>query len=235
MAYTGIDTNNVTLNSVNSSVVNSITNASQPTVSEDAVGGKLDNQAFMTLLLEELKNQDPTQPMDSEKILSQTSQLATLESADKTNSSLEALAGSLTQTNQFSTIGAIGKLANTGLDSLVYEEGTTTAFELYFPSDIKNGNISIVDTSGNTVRNIALDEGAGGVQRFDWNGMDDTGGTAASGSYLVQANYIDSDGATHETTMGTYPITSVLFENGEAKMKLGSKYFALSDIQEVYQ
>jgi flagellar basal-body rod modification protein FlgD len=39
----------------------------------------LSKDDFMTLLLVELQHQDPTEPMDSEKILSQTSQLATLE------------------------------------------------------------------------------------------------------------------------------------------------------------
>ena len=50
---------------------------------------------FLKLLLTEMQYQDPTQPMDTDKILSQTSQLATLESADNTNKALEALSASL--------------------------------------------------------------------------------------------------------------------------------------------
>ena len=45
----------------------------------------LQKDDFLKLLLVELQHQDPTEPMDSEKILSQTSQLATLESAQNTN------------------------------------------------------------------------------------------------------------------------------------------------------
>ena len=55
----------------------------------------LDKDSFMKLLLVELQHQDPTDPMDADKILTQTSQLATLESASNTNKALEDLATQL--------------------------------------------------------------------------------------------------------------------------------------------
>ena len=58
-------------------------------------GSVLDKDSFMKLLLVELEHQDPTDPMDSDKILTQTSQLATLESASNTNKALEELATQL--------------------------------------------------------------------------------------------------------------------------------------------
>ena len=59
---------------------------------------------FMKLLLVQLQHQDPTEPMDSEKILTQTSQLAGLEASSNTNKALEDLAASLSNTQQFTTI-----------------------------------------------------------------------------------------------------------------------------------
>ena len=87
---------------------------------------------FMKLLLVELQHQDPTEPMDSEKILTQTSQLASLESAENTNKALEDLAASLSNTQQFTTISAIGKTADLGSDSIIFEKGSTSNFEVYF-------------------------------------------------------------------------------------------------------
>ncbi len=95
----------------------------------------------MTLLLVELQNQDPTEPMDSEKILTQTSQLAGLEASENTNKALEDLAASLSSTQQFSTIAAIGKTADLGSNAIVLEEGSASTFEVYFPSDIQQGTV----------------------------------------------------------------------------------------------
>jgi len=79
------------------------------TTQDKSILGKDD---FMTLLLVELQHQDPTEPMDSEKILSQTSQLATLEASENTNQALSDLAASLGSSQQYSTIAAIGKTAD---------------------------------------------------------------------------------------------------------------------------
>ena len=78
------------------------------TTEDKTILGKDD---FMTLLLVELQHQDPTEPMDSEKILSQTSQLATLEASENTNKALADLATSLGASQNFSSISAIGKTA----------------------------------------------------------------------------------------------------------------------------
>ena len=86
----------------------STTTAQTSTVNPNSVLGKDD---FLKLLLLELKYQDPTAPMDSEKILSQTSQLAALEASENTNKALSDLAASLTSSLQYSGISAIGKIA----------------------------------------------------------------------------------------------------------------------------
>ena len=72
--------------------INSVgTNAATATTSSTTVNpnGVLGKDDFLKLLLLELKYQDPTSPMDSEKILSQTSQLAGLEASENTNKALD--------------------------------------------------------------------------------------------------------------------------------------------------
>ena len=71
------------------------------TVNPKSIMGKDD---FLKLLLTELQHQDPTSPMDSEKILSQTSQLASLEAQDKTNKALEALTASFGGNKNFNAV-----------------------------------------------------------------------------------------------------------------------------------
>jgi len=90
--------------------VNSVTNAnstvgSTTTTSSSSSGG-VDYNMFLQLLIAEMKNQDPTNPMDTSQYMSQFAQLSTVEQAMQTNSKLDALLSSqsLSQAN-----GLIGK------------------------------------------------------------------------------------------------------------------------------
>jgi len=214
---------------------------------------QLSKDDFMKLFLTELQYQDPTAPMDTEKILAQTSQLATIESADNTNQALTDLTAALGQTKEFSTISAIGKMADTGSDGIAFDQGTDSVFEIYFPADVKLGSVIITDETGKEVGAVydVIDESGkkindltnpqppltAGVYRFAWNGADLKGGKAESGIYHVNATYIDSNNTTagiQKTSLGAYPIESERFENGKTFVKLGSSYVPLENIVEVY-
>ncbi len=195
---------------------------------------KLGKDDFMTLLLVELQHQDPTEPMDSEKILSQTSQLASLESAENTNKTLQDLADSMGSTQQFSTIGAIGKTADLGSDAIVHDEGGSSSFEIYFPESIQQGSVEILDSNNNLVKSMDIGTNPSGVYQFTWDGLDSAGNGANSGIYHVKAKYTDQDGTARETRLGAYPIESVRFDGGQTLLKLGSNYVPLENVKEVY-
>lgn len=201
--------------------------------------GILGKDDFLTLMLVQMQHQDPTEPMDAEKILSQTSELAGLEAATNTNKALEELTASLANSQdfsaQFSTIGAIGKMADTGSDGIVLDETGSAGFEVYFPTDVKHGTIEVADGNGNVVRNIDLEENDSGTFRFDWDGLSDAGSRVEPGIYHVNSSYIDSTDTARTTRLGAYPISSVRFENGEAQARLGSSYVPFSSIVEVYE
>ena len=201
--------------------------------------GILGKDDFLKLLLVQLQYQDPTEPTDSGTILTQTSQLAGLEASENTNKSLEELAATLQQTSQFSsqfsTIAAIGKIADTGSNGLVLEKGDQPSFEVYFPEEIASGNIEIKDDKGTIVRTIEIIPNEKGVYSFDWDGITNGGGAAEEGIYYIEASYKNEAGDSLKTRAGSYPIESVRFEDGETLVKLGSSYVSLSAIQEIYQ
>ncbi len=188
----------------------------------------------MTLLLVELQHQDPTEPMDSEKILTQTSQLATLESTENTNKALSDLAVSLGASQQFSTISAIGKTADLGSNAIGHDKGSASSFEVYFPEDIENGVVEILDGNGNIVGTMPVESNLSGVYQFDWEGTLTDGTEADSGMYYITASYNDTSGNAQTTRMGAYPIESVRFEGGSTLVKVGSSYVPLENIVEVY-
>ena len=196
--------------------------------------GKLGKDDFMKLLLVQLQYQDPTSPMDTEKILTQTSQLAALESSDNTKTALENLSAALGTAQQFSTISAIGKTADLGSDAISLTKGSTSTFEVYFPKSIQDGTISIKDSNGATVKTLSIGTNPSGVYQFTWDGTDQAGNQANGGIYHVTADYADQSGATQTTRLGAYPIESIKFDKGTAYAKLGSNYVSLDKISEVY-
>jgi len=211
------------------------TNATANTAANTALNKTtLGKDAFMKLLLVQLQYQDPTSPMNAEKILTQTSQLAALESTDKTNKALTNLAASLGNTQQFSTIAAIGKTANLGSDAISLNKGTKTTFEIYFPKDVQQGSVVITDANGNTVKTLDVGAKPKGVYQFTWDGSNNIGAQADSGVYHVNANYSDPNGTTLQTKLGTYPIKSVRFDKGKALVQVGSNYVPLDKIKEVF-
>ena len=194
----------------------------------------LSNDDFMTLLLVELQNQDPTDPTDTESILTQTSQLATLESSDNTNAALEDLSASLASSSDFGAISAIGKTADLGSNALSHTKGEDTTFDLYFPSDVASGDVEILDSNGNILKTIPADTGDAGVYTYTWDGTDTAGNQVDEGIYYVTASYTDAAGEDLTTRLGTYPIESIKFDNGSTYAKVASGYVALEDIAEIY-
>ncbi len=218
---------------ITSSLDTSLTSPTIPGVAENPAG-VLGKDDFLKLLLVELQHQDPTEPMDSAKILTQTSQLATLESAENTNGALEALAAQLGATQDFSVIASIGKIADLGSNAIALEEGAVSRFELYFPSDVREGNINVLDGSGNIIQTIDVGTNTTGTYEFEWNGSQADGTQAEEGIYYIEANYTDADDNARTSRVGAYPIESVRFDEGETMVKLGSQYVPFQNIKEVY-
>jgi flagellar basal-body rod modification protein FlgD len=197
---------------------------------------ELDKDAFLQLFLKELEMQDPTDPMDTEKMLEQTAYLSTMEMNENMQSTLDRLSNVITASLDFSATSLIGKMADTGYRYLnVTDEDSSLAFELYFGDDISSGEVEIKDQYGNIVKTFPLEAHTKGILSFEWDLTNDAGERVDSGSYEVTATYTSPDGTTHTTALGAYPVESVRFEGDEPEVKLGSNYYPLSQIQEVYE
>ena len=195
--------------------------------------GVLGKDDFLKLLMLELKNQDPTSPMDSEKILSQTSQLATLEASTNTTTALTTLATSLSTSAQFTGISAIGKIADTGSNAVTLTDGASTTFQLYLPSAATSGNVNIMDVNGTILKSMAIGATDAGVAQYSWDGTDNTGTKLKAGTYYAGSTYTKADGTSATTRVGLYPIDSIKFDSGKTYAKLGSSYIDFSTIKEI--
>ena len=221
-----------------STISNTTSTTTAPTTTNEIYenpDGVLGKDDFMKLLLAELQYQDPTDPVDSDKILTQTSELATLEATDNTNKALEDLAAQLGSSTDLNAISAIGKMGSLGTDSITLTDDSNPTFEIYFNHDVQSGTVTIADSNNNIVRSFDLESLSAGVHSFEWDGTDDSGDRLPEGSYSITADYTDGTTGSYSTAFGIYPIESVRFDEDSALLKMGSNYYPLENIKEIYQ
>jgi flagellar basal-body rod modification protein FlgD len=194
----------------------------------------LNKDDFLKLLLVQLQNQDPTNPQDTDKILQQTSELATLEASTNTNKALENLSSSLTSSAQYSTLTSIGKMADTGLTEVTLESGTPIDFPIYFPEDVDSGEIRIFNDQGILIDSLALNPTTKGTSTFTWDGKNKSGVPYADGDYRIEASYQTPSGENRSAQYGIYPIEAVRFDGSEAEFRIGDTYIPMSSVREIY-
>lgn len=203
--------------------------------------GKLDKEAFLKLFLEELKTQDPTAPMENEKILEQTSMLAELESQQLLKDLVEDMSDTFKKDSklsmQYNSVNMVGKSVETGQNSLAVDDVRDSKnFQLYFDEPIKSGQIEIKDEGGSLIQTISLNDhvGQSGYVDFSWNLQNATGEKVKPGAYSVNATYFNEKQQKLETELGRGKVQSVLFEDGQTYLKLGGGYVPAASVKEFY-
>src|SRR6478609_9308103 len=149
-------------------------------------------QAFLTLLTTQLKNQNPLDPLDTNQFTQQLVQFAGVEQQLKTNSELTTLVA-LQQTAQTTqALGFVGKTAVVDGSTTALTNGSAT-WKLGVPTD-SNVNISITNSTGQTVFTGSFAVNAGDNQPFVWNGKGNDGTQWPDGKYKLTATAADSVG-----------------------------------------
>jgi len=137
---------------------------------------------FMTLLVTQMKNQDPLNPLDNAQVTSQLAQLSTVTGVDKLNTTLESLMGSYQSSQSLQAAGMIGHGVLTAGSNLTLAGGhAILGIDLAEPADTVR--VSINDASGATVRTMDLGAKDAGTLPLTWDGMTDSGAAAADGQY----------------------------------------------------
>ena len=171
------------VDSVNSSTAGASATQSLTSSSAD-IGATQDR--FLKLLVTQMKNQDPLNPLDNAQVTSQMAQLSTVTGIDKLNATVQALSSSMLATQSLQAVSMIGHVALTEGDTMDLGKGKAYAgVELRQPSD--KLTVTISDEAGRTVRTLHLGSQEAGVVDVNWDGTTDGGGTAADGKYTFTA------------------------------------------------
>ena len=149
-------------------------------------------QTFLTLLTTQLQNQNPLDPLDTNQFTQQLVEFASVEQQLKTNDSLSTLV-SLEQTAQSTqALTFVGKTAVVNGNTAALTNSQAT-WELNIPSN-SNVNVSIANSSGQTVFSGTYAVNARNNQPFTWNGQGNDGTQWPDGQYTLTATATDSSG-----------------------------------------
>ena len=158
---------------------------------------------FLNLLVAQMKNQDPLNPLDNAQVTSQLAQLSTVQGIENMNSTLEALASSMGVNQMAQAANLIGRGVLVPGDSISPTElKDVMGFELSRPAD--KVTISINDASGELVRKIELGPKELGVNVLAWDGLTSNGTAAADGEYSFSI----------DATQGGQPVSSIALNLG---------------------
>jgi len=219
-----------------SAVTNTTTTVSQNsnTTASGNPKAQLQSQDFLMLLLQELEHQDPTSPMDTDKMLSQTSQLSALEAQNATKDAMTAMTTAFQSSAGYSMTAAIGKMATVGDGTVNLTDTGSTSFDFYLPTNATGVSVALTDSSGNLATTMSLGNQNAGTQTISWDGTDNTGKKLPAGAYKAKVYYYDTSGTAQTTTPGKLPVESVKFASGGTpQLKVGSQYYDMSQIQEL--
>jgi flagellar basal-body rod modification protein FlgD len=163
---------------------------------------------FMTLLVTQMKNQDPLNPLDNAQVTSQLAQLSTVTGIDKLNTTLEALQGSYQSSQALQSASMIGHSVLVPGSTLDLTGGKgLMGVELTEPAD--KVQITIRDASGKAVHTMDLGSMEVGTHPLQWDGTTDSGAAAADGSYKFEVTATRGSEKVTPTTLSFGAVGSV--------------------------
>lgn len=194
----------------------------------------LDKEAFLELLVTQLRYQNPLDPMDNTEFIGQLAQFSSLEQLTNINETIEGQEDVIQALDNTMMTNLIGREVMASEEVYQYSETNTSSmgFELPVSASIE---VTISDSDGNKIKTIDMGELTAGSYLIDWDGTDSDGSTVAAGDYTYAIEATSADGETATVTsylVGT--ITGMRFVDGVPVMFVGEQPVYPSQIVSIY-
>ncbi len=164
---------------------------------------KMGRDEFLRLLVTQLRNQDPMNPLQGHEFAAQLAQFSTVEELLNIQ---ESLAESAEATNMLSqsvnngmATSLIGKMIEAEGNGIELTEGSGASLRFQLQSDAINVVVRVRDASGNTLRTFEQGTQTAGMHEINWDGLDTNGKKAPPGQYSFDIHAYDANGETVET------------------------------------
>jgi flagellar basal-body rod modification protein FlgD len=206
------------------------TAASGGATSPDAMAQLSGNfSTFLTLLTSQLKNQDPTAPMDSNQFTQQLVEFSQVEQQINTNTNLKTLITQGTSQAGVTATAYLGKKVSvTNGDASLTSGAANWSYTL--GSAAAATQLTVTDANGKTVYTGAGQTGAGS-NTFSWNGQDNNGNSLADGTYKLSVSAKAADGSAITSTVASAgTVSQIDMTGGTPQLVIGNMEVALTDI-----
>jgi flagellar basal-body rod modification protein FlgD len=186
-----------------------------------ANGVTLGGTDFLTLMLAQLQNQDPTSPVDSNQFLSQLASLSEVQGITQLNTSFSSLSNSLVSSQALQASSLLGHQALVASSTgTLTSAGGTLSGAVSVPQTSSQVTLNITNSTGVLVRSLNLGAQPAGMANFSWNGQTSNGSQAPAGTYTLNAQVAGVSGGTAVTTLVNGTVDSVTMGSGSTGLTL---------------
>jgi len=225
-------TTTTTNNSVNTAAgIYEAVNGKKTTDTSDAT--KTQDQ-FLKLLIQQLKNQDPMNPMDSAATTTQLAQISTVTGVEKLNTTMSTLATSFTSGQSYQAAALIGRSVMAPSTTLPLS-GSKAEAQIDVPDGAARVSMTVYDSTGKKVDELSVSTAKSGKQSVAWDGTDSSGNKLPDGNYVMSAIAVKADGSS--TPLKTYSyvkVDSVAVASDGVKLNLSNKnQMNFSDVTQI--
>lgn len=216
-------------NTVSQSLLDSV-NGKKATDKSVAAGAQ---DRFMTLLVTQMKNQDPLNPLDNAQVTSQLAQLSTVTGIDKMNTTLESLIGSFNSAQSLQAANMIGHGVLVSGSNVTLTDGKAVmGVEFAEPAD--NAQLTIRDAAGNLVRKMDLGSREAGTMPLAWDGKNEDGVVAGNGKYVFEVTANRGGQKVDAKPLSFGEVVSVSTGAQGVKLNvLGGGEFTMADVRQI--
>jgi flagellar basal-body rod modification protein FlgD len=178
---------------------------------------------FLQLLVAQLKNQDPTNPMDSSQMTSQLAQISTVQGISQLNTSLSSLSSQLAAGQQSQAALLIGSTVLAPGNTIPVASGKAGAFGVSLANDVSDLQVVVKNSAGTIVNTIDLGKQSAGTIPVGWTPTDTAGNALPDGTYTITAmGTINGQQATASTLTGATVESVVTQSSGTAGLVLSN-------------
>ena len=212
----------------------SLRNASIKTQGTEENNKQLGKEDFLNLMMVQMANQDPLDPMDSEQMMQQMAALGTVEQLQNVNSQLAKVVTTQDDIARASAFSYLDKDVEVGINTLEVSGGAVppASYALEGPADKVFAHI--INQEGEPIRLIKLESQPQGKHSFTWDGTDNDGDPVADGIYQYRVVATTEEGeniAVSQFKKGR--VSSVSYENGRPMGIVNGEKTPLSRVHKV--
>jgi len=183
---------------------------------------ELGKEDFLTLLVEQLKHQDPLNPMESAEFTATLAQFSSLEQLFGMNENLAGIKEVLSNQDKENFLELIGKTVKVEDNTIAVEDGNAASGSYMLEEDAADVVISIYDSNGIEIRTLSPGRQAAGECDVVWDGKDSSGEMAEDGIYSFEITATNEAG--NYVTVNTYisgEVTGVTYKDGIPYLMIG--------------